>query len=95
MSLHSTGLLQPHKANIERCFYEDHAVTETRRLCGDPVSCSYQLAELSPLLLCDPPRQRDGGHPAGLGDGDHALSPDASLIQVLRDLGGLPGTGLT
>jgi len=57
--------------------------------------CTHQLAQRTPFLLCHAARQGDGGHPAGLGDGDDSLAPDASLVQVLRDLGRLPGAGLT
>lgn len=55
---------------------------------------AYQLAELSPLLLCDPRCQGDGSHSSGLGDGNDPLSPDAPLVQVLGDLSGLPRAGL-
>lgn len=54
----------------------------------------YQLAELSPLLLCDPRCQGDGGHSSGLGDGNDPLSCDAPLVQVLGDLSGLPRASL-
>lgn len=62
-----------------------------QRVCA---RCIYQLAELSPLLLCHPSCQGDCSHSSGLSDGDDALSSDASLIQILGDLSGLPRSGL-
>ena len=70
------------------------ALNRLIRQVGEPVHCAYQLAKLSPLLLCHPSCQGDRCHSPGLSDGDDALSSDAGLIQVLGDLSGLPRAGL-
>lgn len=67
---------------------------EIHQAVGEPVYCAYQLAKLSPLLLCHPSCQGDRCHSPGLSDGDDALSSDAGLIQVLGDLSGLPRASL-
>lgn len=56
---------------------------------------TYQLAKLRFLLLSYPSCQRNGCNSSGLSDGDDTLSSNATLIQVLGDLSGLSGAGLT
>lgn len=56
---------------------------------------THQFSKLAPLFLGHSSSQRDGSHTPRLCDCDDALTTDASFIKVLRDLCGLPRTGLS
>ncbi|KAF3841273.1 hypothetical protein F7725_007134 [Dissostichus mawsoni] len=89
---HAEQNISVHSALVS--FVQDHHSVAQQQGVSDGLAQQHALAELRPLLLGHPSCQRYGCHSTGLSDGDEALSPDAGLVQILRDLSGLPRASL-